>query len=121
LPFLTRRKRCNYFGAKPVTGHIYLIKSEHGYKIGKTKNLSQRLSTFGLKLPFPIKLIHALRSNDISRCEWHFHDYFKRKRINGEWFRLTDEDVRFFCVAGTSEGVGELFYVEPTPNLSDYK
>jgi hypothetical protein len=104
-----------------VAGYVYLIRSEHGYKIGKTKNLNQRLSTFGLKLPFPIELVHALRSNDITRCEWHFHDRFKRKRINGEWFRLTEEDIVFFCTAGTPTGIGALYYVEPTLNLTPYK
>jgi hypothetical protein len=72
-------------------------------------------------LPFKVQLVHALRTNDISRCEWHFHDYFKSRRINGEWFNLTDEDLAFFCEAGTERGVGKLFYVEPTPNLTGYK
>lgn len=72
-------------------------------------------------MPFKVELVHALRTKDISRCEWHFHDAFKSKRINGEWFRLTEEDLIYFCEAGTPNGVGAVFYVEPTPNLTGYK
>lgn len=57
----------------------------------------------------------------MARCEWHFHDHFKHCRINGEWFDLTDEQVAYFCEAGTPKGVGELYYVEPTMNLTGYK
>ncbi|MCP5225934.1 MAG: hypothetical protein H6946_12605 [Thauera sp.] len=31
-------------------GYVYLIKSEYGYKIGKTKNMKQRTQLFGVKL-----------------------------------------------------------------------
>lgn len=57
----------------------------------------------------------------MARCEWHFHDKFKERRINGEWFNLGEDDLAFFCEAGTERGVGSLFYVEPTLNLTPYK
>jgi hypothetical protein len=83
--------------------------------------MKTRMSNFGLVLPFEIEIIHALRTSNMGRCEWHFHNHFARKRIKGEWFNLTDEDVTFFCKAGTDYDVRLKFCVDPTPNLSDYK
>jgi hypothetical protein len=93
----------------------------HGYKIGRAKVLKNRLSQFGLVLPFEVKLIHALKSSDMARTEWYFHDHFKERRIQGEWFDLSDRDLAFFCDAGTERGMGEAWFIEPTLNLTPYK
>lgn len=93
----------------------------HGFKIGRAKSLKNRLSNFGLVLPFKIELVHALKSSNMARTEWHFHNLFSHKRIKGEWFNLTDEDITIFCEAGTERGPLEGFYIEPTPNLTGYR
>jgi hypothetical protein len=74
-PFLAARPRLKW--AKPIAGYVYLIRSEYGhYKIGKTKSMKTRMSNFGLVLPFEIEIIHALRTSNMGRCEWHFHNHF---------------------------------------------
>ncbi|MEM5009372.1 GIY-YIG nuclease family protein [Niallia taxi] len=81
---------------KKVEGYIYFIKEFHTntYKIGKAKNIENRLRLFGVKLPFKWELIHSIKSFDYSLAEKEFHKLFKEKRIKGtEWFHLTQEDI----------------------------
>ena len=74
-------------------GYIYVIKSQHGYKIGKTVNLKTRLNLFEVKLPFPIALSHYAWFENYSKAERDFHLMFSDKRLEGEWFDLTDRDL----------------------------
>ena len=78
-------------------GWVYLIKSDTGhYKIGQTSNLHDRLRTFEVKLPFEITPIHAFFCHyDRLFCEKWLHEKFAAKRIRGEWFSLTNDDVEF--------------------------
>jgi len=74
-------------------GYIYVIKSEYGYKIGKTVNLKSRTSLFSVKLPFPIELVHYAWFENYSQAERKFHDIFSSKRLEGEWFNLSAADI----------------------------
>lgn len=75
-------------------GYVYLIKSEYGYKIGKTKNLKQRTQLFGVKLPFPIEIAGYGWFEDYSSAETEYHRRYAHKRLEGEWFKLSESDVR---------------------------
>jgi hypothetical protein len=74
-------------------GYVYVIKSQYGYKIGKTKRMKDRAQLFSVKLPFPIEVIHYAWFDDYSAAELHFHQMFKVKRMEGEWFRLSEIDL----------------------------
>ena len=76
-------------------GFVYFIQEDFSYKvkIGKTKNLDQRLSTFDVKLPFNILLIHSINTKNMSYTEKLFHLHFDSKRVRGEWFDLNEEDI----------------------------
>jgi len=75
-------------------GFVYLIESEYGYKIGRTKNVRSRTQLFGVKLPFPIRLVHIIETTDYVALERDMHHYFKDKRLEGEWFDLTAPEVQ---------------------------
>lgn len=79
--------------ANDRAGFVYVIRSCYGYKIGKTKRMKQRSQLFSVKLPFDIEVIHYAWFEDYSRAELKLHQRFKTKRLNGEWFQLTDRDV----------------------------
>lgn len=74
-------------------GHVYLISSPHGYKIGKSRRLPDRLRLFGVKLPFPIELVAAGWCADHSAEEARLHALYHAKRLEGEWFALDPIDV----------------------------
>ena len=74
-------------------GYVYLIRSEHGYKIGKTTSVKSRVKLFGVKLPFDIELEHYAYFDDHHSAERELHERFSNKRIQGEWFDLNPIDV----------------------------
>lgn len=78
----------------PNLGWIYVISEPQGtYKIGRTKNIKDRLRTHGVKLPFPIEYVHTLTTTNHAALEDILHDYFEDKHVAGEWYALTSEDV----------------------------
>jgi hypothetical protein len=72
--------------------YVYFIKSEYGYKIGKTKDINQRLNTFGVKLPFKIELYSYIETKRMDECEIFYHEMLFDRRLNGEWFNLNESD-----------------------------
>ena len=90
------------YGAAPLSGgstgaanagHIYVIRSPYGYKIGKTRTLRDRTRLFAVKLPFPIEVVMTGWFDDYSAAERQFHQQFASKRLEGEWFDLNDRDL----------------------------
>lgn len=90
--------------AAKVQGFIYLILVEierfKFYKIGRTKAPIQRSSYFEVKLPFDFEIIHIFPADNMYQAERKLHDQFADKRVRGEWFTLTDEDVTFIKSIG---------------------
>ena len=79
---------------KDSVGYVYIIEAVNMgfYKIGMTVNFIQREKNLVL-LPFDIKLFHKIESNDYIKLERELHKKYADKRVNGEWFRLSQEDL----------------------------
>lgn len=92
---VTNIKEINVENTTEEIGYIYFIKELFSgrIKIGKTKNLQQRLKLFSVKLPFEIELLHYVKTNNPSYVENLFHEFFEEKRVNGEWFELDVDDI----------------------------
>jgi len=73
-----------YFIQEKLLGHI---------KIGRSSNLEKRLQIFATDLPFEIELVHYIKSYNYEKIELEFHKHFKRQRVNGEWFKLSDAEI----------------------------
>lgn len=74
---------------------VYLLRSENGcYKIGLSANMKKRMRVFD-KWPIEVVLLHTIQSDDASWLELDLHLRFAEKRIRGEWFLLSHEDVQF--------------------------
>jgi hypothetical protein len=75
---------------------VYLVRSvSSAYKIGRTRNPEDRQRTFGIQLPFEVEFIALIEAEDMYTLERELHNRFAQKRINGEWFNLTDADVKY--------------------------
>ncbi|WP_310877084.1 GIY-YIG nuclease family protein [Priestia megaterium] len=77
-------------------GYVYIVKEFHSgtYKIGKSKNIEDRLRMFNVKLPFEWDIIHSFHVKDYSLAEKLLHKRFIDKRIKKtEWFNLNDADI----------------------------
>lgn len=78
------------------TGYVYLIQSPTGtYKIGRTVDPDNRMKTFTVKLPFEVEYVCTIQTEDMHALEKQLHGHFASKRVSGEWFSLTPDDVEY--------------------------
>ncbi|MGB2748434.1 MAG: GIY-YIG nuclease family protein [Thiofilum sp.] len=88
---------------RETSGYVYLLRvvGDNIYKIGMTtKTPDERVTQFSVKMPFKVEIVETIYyDGDVSILEVFFHNYFTGigcERINGEWFRLSPEEVSFF-------------------------
>lgn len=77
-------------------GFVYLVKSGKYYKIGKSNHVGRRDYELKIQLPEKTQLIHQIVTDDPSGIEIYWHNRFGKKRKNGEWFELSNEDIKIF-------------------------
>ncbi|MBL7107089.1 MAG: GIY-YIG nuclease family protein [Phycisphaerae bacterium] len=77
-------------------GFVYLMKSGKHFKIGFSKCAERREFELKILLPEKLELIHKIKTDDPVGIEKYWHDRFKDKRKNGEWFDLSASDVKAF-------------------------
>lgn len=107
IPRMAQPPRCEYGNpidypprVKPA-GYVYVIQDidiSHYYKIGFTSNLKERIDDyFGVKLPFQTEYVAIIESNDARTLEQQLHQRYAESRKRGEWFALSDSQVREIC------------------------
>jgi hypothetical protein len=82
-------------------GFIYVLNADPYYKIGLTKRTPEkRLAEISPKMPFEPSLCLSYQSSDVYEEEAFLHEQFADKRVNGEWFELTDDDIEYIAKRG---------------------
>jgi len=81
--------------------NIYLISSETNgktlYKIGITKrSIPERLKELKTGNASELLIVDSFSSKWARKIEATFHRSLKQKRISGEWFDLSEEDISSF-------------------------
>ena len=81
---------------KTENGYVYLLIFEAEYKIGSSNNVERRFREIKTQMPYEGKIIHSIATGDPAGIEAYWQEYFKDKRLKGEWFKLTASDVKYF-------------------------
>ena len=80
-------------------GKVYLIgiPEDSRYKIGWTRGpINKRIAPLQTGNPKKIEAIHLFETEHPIKVETWMHNRHGAKRMEGEWFQLTDDDVRNF-------------------------
>ena len=81
---------------RTVFGSVYLFKSGDYYKVGRSNHVGRRAYEVALQLPERLDVLHAIETDDPEGIEAYWHRRFAARRENGEWFKLTSEDLTAF-------------------------
>jgi hypothetical protein len=91
-----RQPRRSILASQPTdeTDYVYVIRAGRTdwYKIGKTNDPEGRLQSLQTGSPHKLKLLHAFRADNATAAEEELHRLLHGKRLEGEWFNLTDSE-----------------------------
>jgi len=74
-------------------GYLYLLEMSGNIKIGASKDLNTRMKMLNYLLAEDINLCYSIRLKNPFKIEKILHNKYKDKRVKGEWFRLTKDDI----------------------------
>jgi len=93
---LKKNKKNKKSRKTPKAGYVYLLQSpSEYYKIGFSATPEDRVKTFKNKLPFEVEYICLIPTDNMKKLEGELHDRFEDRRVDGEWFALTENDVAY--------------------------
>jgi hypothetical protein len=79
------------YAAQPAEGFVYVMECGGYYKIGWSATPRIRHSHIQTANPMPVRLVGVIEGSQLVEEEWH--QVFRDKRVRGEWFALTEEEV----------------------------
>ena len=72
---------------------VYVVEKSGMHKIGRSRNVRDRVMALQIGMPGEIKIIKSFRVRDAVGVEGHLHRVYKHKCVTGEWFNLDSKDV----------------------------
>lgn len=78
-----------------MKGYVYFIKCGYFYKVGSTKNIYSRFHSIQVANPEDVSLFHVIKTDDMRLTEKLFQALFGRIERRGEWFELSDKNLKY--------------------------
>ena len=82
---------------RKIAGYVYFVQCNNKVKIGFSRNYIERIKIYKVASPFESKMLHVIKTDDCKKLEEYFHNRFASKRVEGEWFDLTEIDIKQIC------------------------
>ena len=84
---------------QPLPGFIYLVQAvgTDKFKIGRATNVTKRIRELQTGSPLKIRYVYHAYVQNANLCEMELHNKFSNQREIGEWFALTQADIKF-CI-----------------------
>ncbi len=79
-----------------VIGFVFFMKFGRHYKIGRSNAAGRREYELAIQMPEKLITVHTIRTDDPAGIEDYWHRRFAARRKNGEWFDLSNLDVKAF-------------------------
>jgi hypothetical protein len=95
-----KRKHSDYMPAVSAPpradngGYVYFAQVRQYVKIGKARDVRQRMEELQTAHPDALRLVAYFRTNFPGRCEAEIMREYAAARVRGEWFRLTPDMCR---------------------------
>lgn len=80
-------------------GFVYLVRAGFFHKIGKTKDLKQRLNALRTGSGHEMEVVSTRYVDNARGYELALHKHFAARRRNLEWFQLSKAEVRSLVLA----------------------
>ncbi len=77
---------------------LYVIRCQTYYKIGTTKNIAERVRTIKAGNPFELEVVYYGLGK--GKMEEYWHQHFKDKHHDGEWYCLDENDIDIINTRG---------------------
>ena len=79
----------------PKPGYVYFLQGENGLiKIGYSQDYKERYKALKKMSPVDIKLLFVVKTDDMVGLERNLHNRFQEKRVKGEWFQLSMQEIQ---------------------------
>lgn len=73
---------------------VYILKTgKNLHKIGLTQDLQKRLAAYHTHLPVGFRVVRQYPAENITELEESLHIVFQHKRVKGEWFELSPDEL----------------------------
>ena len=89
----TLKNKWDQENRESMKDYLYIMECEGYFKIGKAHDLMSRLAGLQVGNPYEITPILYKKFNDALKIERLLHNKFEAKRVRGEWFELTGDDL----------------------------
>lgn len=83
-----------------MNGYVYVILNpelEH-YKVGVSQDVSKRLAELQTGSSVALEVLMSIETSDPYSLEKELHARFAGKRLSGEWFKLTEQDLNVIAM-----------------------